>query len=178
MPETNAILLRDGIAGDFQAIADLHVASWQQTYRSLMPDTYLSGPVFEDLRKRWHAQLMDPPKDSILIVAEDETAIAGFIYLYPDEDEMGWVTLDNLHVRADFRGRGLGERLMKAAAARITELGRARVLLYVLDGNDDACRFYERLGGVPDPIEGHTIAGFENLPSIPYRWHDFSKVTG
>lgn len=33
-----------------------------------------------------------------------------------------------------------------------------------------------RPGGIPDRIEAHTIAGFENMPTIPYRWHDDSII--
>lgn len=170
------ITLRDGTPGDVDAIANLHAASWQETYRGLMPDAYLDGPVIQDRKTLWQRRLIDPPKGAILTVAERGEAAVGFIYLYPDPDHSGWMMLDNLHIHADMRGHGLGRRLMQAAAARLAELGETQVLLYVLAGNDGACRFYERLGGTAGPVEGHTIAGFANMPSIPYRWHDFAKV--
>ena len=49
-----------------------------------------------------------------------------------------------LQVALAFRKRGVGERLMRAAEARASELGRS---VLVLDtASDDARRLYERLG--------------------------------
>jgi GNAT superfamily N-acetyltransferase len=47
------------------------------------------------------------------------------------------------------RGQGVGRALMEAACAVMRELGADEVMLYVLDGNESALRFYERLGLQP-----------------------------
>ena len=54
--------------------------------------------------------------------------------------------LETLSVAGGERGRGVGRALMDAAYAVMDELGATEVMLYVLDGNDDAIRFYERYG--------------------------------
>jgi ribosomal protein S18 acetylase RimI-like enzyme len=52
-------------------------------------------------------------------------------------------------VAEDQRGQGVGCALMDAAYAVMRELGVTEVMLYVLEGNDGAVRFYERLGLQP-----------------------------
>ncbi|MET0972737.1 MAG: GNAT family N-acetyltransferase [Thermoleophilaceae bacterium] len=57
--------------------------------------------------------------------------------------------LETLSVAEGERGHGVGRALMHAAYAVIRELGASEVMLYVLDGNDGAIRFYEQLGMRP-----------------------------
>jgi GNAT superfamily N-acetyltransferase len=44
------------------------------------------------------------------------------------------------------RGAGVGTALMAAVHEVVRELGIDELMLYVMDGNDGATRFYERLG--------------------------------
>jgi ribosomal protein S18 acetylase RimI-like enzyme len=57
--------------------------------------------------------------------------------------------LESLAVAEDDRGHGVGRALMDAAYAVMRELGATELMLYVLEGNEGAIRFYERLGMRP-----------------------------
>jgi len=57
--------------------------------------------------------------------------------------------LEDLFVRPAFRGRGLGRRLLAGLAELAVERGCGRLEWAVLDWNQDAIRFYERLGARP-----------------------------
>jgi ribosomal protein S18 acetylase RimI-like enzyme len=65
-----------------------------------------------------------------------------------DHDPQWGALLDNLHVRSDLKGAGIGTRLLSMAAQ---ELIRSRpsqfVYLWVLDQNTAAQAFYEARGG-------------------------------
>ena len=54
--------------------------------------------------------------------------------------------LDQLYVATSERGKGVGERLLADAEARMRESGVTEANLYVALGNDGAFRFYERHG--------------------------------
>jgi GNAT superfamily N-acetyltransferase len=54
--------------------------------------------------------------------------------------------IEGVRVRADRRGRGVGEALFEAAFARARDLGCALVQLTTDRRRADALRFYERLG--------------------------------
>jgi len=56
----------------------------------------------------------------------------------------GWI--GGMGVAPDFRGRGLGERIMQEVLASARRQGVRRVLLEVLEQNAPAIRLYERLG--------------------------------
>ena len=166
--------IRFARADDMSTIARLHADSWARTYRGLMPDGYLDGPVFEDRRTHWDQTLAKPAVVSLLLVAEDDSGVIGFLYMYQDGPDV--MMLDNLHINPAAQGHGIGQAMMRWAAAWMPDFGMRRVLLYVLDGNEGACRFYERMGGVRGPVEGHTIAGFPDMPSVAFRWDDFTAL--
>lgn len=59
------------------------------------------------------------------------------------------IYLEDLFVLPEFRGRGLGRRLLAYLARTASERGYGRLEWAVLDWNTDAIRFYESLGAVP-----------------------------
>ena len=56
--------------------------------------------------------------------------------------------LEDLYVRPDFRGRGIGRRLLAELARIAVERQCGRLEWWVLDWNEDAIRFYRSLGAV------------------------------
>lgn len=59
------------------------------------------------------------------------------------------IYLEDLFVRPDFRGRGFGRRLLEHLARLAVDRDCGRLEWAVLDWNEPAIRFYERLGAVP-----------------------------
>ena len=57
------------------------------------------------------------------------------------------IWLEDLFVREEARGRGIGTALLRAVAAVAVERGCARLGFVVLDWNKPAIAFYESLGG-------------------------------
>lgn len=56
------------------------------------------------------------------------------------------IYLEDLFVRPRARGRGIGKALLAFLAKLAVERGCGRLEWWVLDWNEDAIRFYERLG--------------------------------
>ena len=59
------------------------------------------------------------------------------------------VYLEDLFVFPEFRGRGLGRKLLGSLARTVIERGYGRLEWAVLDWNTDAIGFYESLGAQP-----------------------------
>ena len=57
--------------------------------------------------------------------------------------------LESLAVLPGERGAGVGSALMTAVHELVRSLGIDEVMLYVMDGNESAMRFYERYGMRP-----------------------------
>jgi GNAT superfamily N-acetyltransferase len=65
------------------------------------------------------------------------------------------IYLEDLFVRPEFRGRGLGRALLRSLARRCLEEGLARLEWSVLDWNEPALAVYRAIGAVP--MEGWTV---------------------
>jgi ribosomal protein S18 acetylase RimI-like enzyme len=93
------------------------------------------------MAERWARQAIEPT-DAVL-VAEEEGALQGFCATWDGEP----VYVDNLHVAAAARSRGIGRQLLAAVAEHFLERGRRGAALHVVAANDRALAFYLALGG-------------------------------
>jgi GNAT superfamily N-acetyltransferase len=147
--------LREARPGDELAVADVHVRAWQEAYRGLIPDEYLDALDPRDRARRYTFEASDPAAPTtVLAVAEEdgEEAILGFTTISPsrDPDAPGLGEVVALYVDPERYRGGVGRILMAEARRRMGEAGFTDALLWVLDGNDRATRFYEREGWSPD----------------------------
>ena len=84
-----------------------------------------------------------------LLVADDGGRIVGYaIYFFTYSTFLARQSLylEDLFVHPDARGRGVGERFMRALAAEAERRGCGRFEWTVLDWNVNAQSFYKRLG--------------------------------
>lgn len=147
-------LLRRTELDDVPRIAALHVVSWRATYRGLLSDSFLDGPVEAERLAKWQGRCgNDLTRWPLILVAEDEGAspgapLAGFICVFPAYDARWGSLVDNLHVAPDRKRQRIGRRLLHAAATILIETGCvAPVHLWVFAENRDARAAYDRFGG-------------------------------
>ncbi|MHB1302197.1 MAG: GNAT family N-acetyltransferase [Acidiphilium sp.] len=110
-----------------------------------------------------HVALFGPEALARAIVAEAEGAVAGFaIYFTSFSTWTGkaGLYLEDLFVRPEARGRGLGRALLRHLAAEAVRRGCARLEWSVLDWNQPAIDFYKSLGAEPlDEWTRYRLAG-------------------
>jgi GNAT superfamily N-acetyltransferase len=151
-----AVELREARRGDELAVADVHVRAWQEAYRRLIPDEYLDALDPRDRAARYTFEAEDPaaPTTVVAIVGGQvpPERIAGFVTFCTsrDADAPGLGEIVALYVDPDRYRGGVGRLLMAEARRRLRDAGFTDALLWVLDGNDRATRFYEREGWNPD----------------------------
>lgn len=88
-----------------------------------------------------------------VIIAEDDGVAAGFaLFFHSFSTFLGLpgLYLEDLFVLPQHRGRGIGRALLARLARTAVERGCGRLEWAVLDWNQDAIRFYERLGAKPN----------------------------
>jgi len=81
--------------------------------------------------------------------------------------------LEDLFVKPAHRGRGIGEALLSSLGRLAVERGYGRFEWSVLDWNENAIRFYQRMGATVMPdwricrITGDALAAFGKSPPRP-----------
>lgn len=91
------------------------------------------------------------PCAEVLLACEDNACLA-FALFFPNYSTFlakPGLYLEDLFVKPEARGRGLGFALLRRIAAIARERGYGRIEWSVLDWNEPAIRFYKKLGAVP-----------------------------
>lgn len=144
-------MIRRATVNDVQAIAEVHVKSWQAAYRGLLPEDFLQNLSVSRREEQWRRGLQNP--EQVILVYEGE-AIVAFCGFAPSRDENVDKTkvaeLGTIYALESAWGQGIGKALWQEAVKLMREKGFAEVTLWVLKGNERAIKFYERQGMVFD----------------------------
>ncbi len=84
-------------------------------------------------------------KNHAVWVIEDGESIVGLIVLIDKEEEL---LLDNIAVRPDYQGRGIGGRLMRFVEKQANKQGFKTIILYTHEKMVENIAMYQKLGYV------------------------------
>ena len=167
--QTGAVILRRAVPGDEPAVAGVHARSWRAAYRGLLPDTFLDtlGPDHFEPRYTFGAGGPDAPET---VVAEEDGKICGFATVAPaaDPDVAGAGELTSIHIDPEWWSRGIGRLLLEDARARMVARGWTHAVLWMLEGNERADRFYRRDGWEPDGALRTIAVHGEDVQDVRY----------
>jgi GNAT superfamily N-acetyltransferase len=165
---------REATAQDVEAIAALHADSWRRHYRGAYSDAFLDKEVFADRLQVWTDRLHQPDRSNeCTIIAERDGAVVGFAHTILNEDQQWGALLDNLHVRYDLKGGGIGTRLMaETARAVLKRTPGSGLFLWVLEGNKGAQAFYQARGGECAGSKTSDAPGGGTIFAFRYVWPD------
>ena len=170
--------IRRATSDDLEAIARLHAESWRSAYRGFLSDEYLDEQVFADRCSIWSEKLSshDSASTLVLLASRDSEPI-GFVCAILDEDQTWGALLDNLHVLPASKGKGLGRRLMVEAARWVASRRPGSPLhLWVIEENEEARSFYERLAGRPLDRKLWSAPDGRGVGLLRYVWNDATCV--
>ncbi|MCW6509062.1 GNAT family N-acetyltransferase [Lichenifustis flavocetrariae] len=162
------ITIRGARAGDAEAIAAVHDASWRDAYRGIIPGRELERMVARRGPRWWRTAIL---RGTRLCVLDFDDTIGGYASYgrnrVPSLPFGGEIF--EIYLAPEFQGLGFGKRLFKAARRDLAEHGYMSVLVWALADNDRALAFYERLGGrivrkaeerFGDEVRGRVAFGF------------------
>lgn len=138
----------------------------------MLPDQYLDEEITADRAAFWRARFDAPASERRLILkATSEDTLDGFAcVLLVAEPDWG-ARLDNLHVRPQLKGQGIGHALFQAAREWIAQVAPAESMhLWVVEANHAARRFYDREGGAVVERATRPVARGLSVPELRYQW--------
>lgn len=151
-------------------MARIRIASWRATYDGIVPPSVL-GRLDLDRNTRFFAHRIERSGQRTTLVAEaDGAPLAGYALAGPsrDDDAPGIGEVEAIYLDPALRGRGIGRALLEAAAESLAAAGYGEAILWVLSGNVDARRFYERLGFAEDGAA--RVLDFDGTPVEEVRY--------
>jgi GNAT superfamily N-acetyltransferase len=161
------VLLRPAEDSDPALVGALHHRSRAAAYADLVdPVTFAQrGP--EMLTEWWIERWRWERDTHRMTVAEHDGQLLGFTYIGPSETP-GAAELYAIHVDPAWVGAGIGRQLMLKALTDLPRYGLDRAVLWVLEGNKAARRFYDAGGWHPDGATRVAPVNDQPLPQLRY----------
>jgi GNAT superfamily N-acetyltransferase len=137
---------------DAPAVAEIRIAGWQG-YAGLLDPAYVTGDGFAHQARTgaatWLADVDErgwSPSGATLLVHETDGSVDGWVSFGTDRDDPTRGEVWGLYVAPTAWGSGTAAQLLGTATEHLKGQGFAELVLWCLEGNDRALRFYQREG--------------------------------
>lgn len=138
----SCFVIRSPRPAEVEALADLHLRTWQETYAGRFPPSAWGEAARRQRLRLWEAICSSPRADDRFAIAERDGELIGLAGAgrcrddpAPRERELFFI-----YVLASEQGSGAGQALLDEV------LGADAASLWVLEGNRRAVAFYARNG--------------------------------
>ena len=158
------MIIRKATKDDAWQIADILVEDWQIAYRGIIDSDYLDSMSVEE---RYQRELQ---RYQIYMVAAVEKEILGFAWNEMDGDEVADCEIIALYVRYAKRNSGIGRALFQNSIDIFKASGKKKMIIWCLKENDEARKFYEKMGGKEYKTGTHKW-GDRDYEMISYIYH-------
>ena len=145
----------------FAAMSRIHARGWHAAYPGHVPDDYLRDVITEDHWIPFFREDYATGRCRGLLLCDGDTPVCcctyGPVRLGPSprqseglvihgEAYRGWGEIISFYTHPDHKRKGYGTKLMEEVLRRLSGQGYLQVFLFVLRENENARRFYEKMG--------------------------------
>ena len=168
MRRNPGVSVRRATAADAEALARVHVRTWQAAYAGLVDEAHLAALDVADRSRTWRARLTGGHEGAVTYVATIGGEVVGFASVGPARDEdlvrqpEPWGEVYALYVDPGHWRAGIGTALWGAVEAG-WPAGTAAVALWMLRDNVRAQGFYSARGLGPDGAQRPILIGEREL---------------
>ena len=177
------IAIRRARTGDAVGIGAVHVAAWRSAYPGILPNDYLARlsvprqAAYYDRAIRSRSGVFVAVASEIDVPAGERPRVVGFATAgraRPADPVLADGEIETLYVLDDWRERGLGRRLIRAAGSYLAEAGCQSAYLWVLRDNPSRW-FYARLGGRA-VAEAEVRVGGRGVIQTAFVWDPIERL--
>ena len=163
---------------DAEAIAEVHVTSWQESYRGLIPQSVLDTLSIPDRKVAWRNAFTGLGRYPVYVV-EEERQILGFGNGGACRSEALGQEMEvyAIYLLARAQRQGNGSKLLRAVMSDFVVDGKKSAGLWVLRDNDIARKFYEKFGALPVSERIEHRPEYDR-PEVGYAWPDLKRSFG
>ena len=136
---------------DISGLAQVHRASWVQTYQTLIPDEILGNLSVFHFQSIWEKNLKNETHKHLL--AEYNKQLIGFISFSHSDVDTKISEISSMYLDHSKIGIGFGKSLIKSALRELKTLEFNKIVLWVVRENHHAIEFYKSLKFKPMNIE-------------------------
>ena len=140
------IFIRKVRYDDIEQIVDINIKDWKKVYKGIMDDEILNNLDKNEKIEKWkkHYNIGN------VIVAEQKGQVIGYCR-YDDNVVYENTDIDSeiiaIYVDCDNLGNGVGRKLVEYVMRDLKSKRKNKMIIWCLEKNENARKFYERMGG-------------------------------
>lgn len=167
------MIIRQATISDANILAKIRVDCWRTTYRGIINDDFLDSLSYSQKEKSWISTLNNAKNDgkSIFVAEDKENGVVGFTIFGSERtgDSIYKGELYAIYILKEHQNKGIGKLLFKTVLENLKEMNYTSMLIWALEQNIDACRFYEVMGG-KQVNETYITIGADTFKEVSYGW--------
>lgn len=178
-PARRTVRLREATLEDTDAIVDVHVRTWRETYADILPRDGADPYSRDERTEMWGSFLERAQRYDQLgarVVETPAEGVVGVVCMGPTRTpEIGFDgELYAIYLLPEHQGEGRGRRLFNAAVEFLQGADFSSMMLWVYVANDRARGFYEGLGGEVVTSRDKKVSG-EDVEQVAYGWDPIER---
>lgn len=169
-PTSARFTLRAATAADASATAAVEIRSWRTVYAGILPQRVLDS-MDHASRTHSHRRLI-AERNGLHLVATDTTHhdVVGFCHAGPARRPGPWAwEVYTIYLEHHARWHGIGREMFERVFAWVRQRRPPSLIVWVLETNHHARRFYQALGGRAAHQTHSSIGGFQVIEQA-YVW--------
>ena len=163
---------KDDELKDQEQLAHIKIDGWKNAYDRIIASKYLKTLDYKKQTERYIASF-DEYKDLVLVAVRGEEVLGYSCYQYFDRGHKFDSELVSLYIKPEYKGMGIGTKLLKATIKELKESDKKNMILWCLSDNKAAISFYEKNGG-KKVIEKSALIGDEKYKEYGF-YFDLTK---
>ena len=165
---TVTVNTRRAVRDDAAAIATVHDRAWHHAYSGMVPHKALTRMIQRRGADWWTNAIA---RHTVIIVLEMEGTVVGYATI--GRNRVSTLPVDGevyeLYLLPEYQGVGLGTHLFLAALGELKRRGLKGSVVWVLEENHIASRFYRNAGG-REIAQGIETFDGRDLGKIAFAW--------
>ncbi len=145
------MIIREAKLSDAQSIVEVNVSTWESTYEGILADEYLNNLLYEKTEQAIKNIIIKSSDDKrFIFVAEDSTSgVIGFASCGRVRETYNSFKgeLYSVYIVKSYQNKGIGKLLCNCVMEKLKENDLFPMIIWVLEKNVHACKFYELTGG-------------------------------
>lgn len=180
-----SVKIRRAFRRDATSIAKVHVQSWHETYKNLLPFNLINQSSIYDRTMMWERILTTSdrwPNTTVFVAETDSNCIVGFgacSYQRSEDHRIKGFCgeFQSIYVLREYQRNRIGKLLMKTMLTELQERNISSASIWVLRENQSARKFFEVLDGqlIDERIE-YSRTG-DLLHEVAYGWIQLDVIS-
>ncbi|MCA1609216.1 MAG: GNAT family N-acetyltransferase, partial [Acidobacteria bacterium] len=165
---------REATVGDIPRIAEVHVESWQRSFKNVTPQEHLDAMSVENRIERFEKAFSHEASYRIFVAEESEKGIVGFAdFGRSIVDKSFDAQLYAIYFLPEFQRSGFGGNLFRLCQREMVANGFGSMCLDTLEISPYRS-FYKKMGGRVVGESSHSLAGRE-FKTLIYGWNNLKS---